>query len=155
MVAEAKKEEKERLENKGKNIMSSFGWSSNNAHGNHTSSSSPRHSKDQTPSSSISTWFRSSVNKSKGIIDYEDDEDDEHLIAIIQSRLELDPSQVSGGADQFVLRLILTSSATLRLTSDSRPVAILQVNLLLSLSLSLSISLSFSLPLVRSSLYLS
>ena len=103
--------------------------------------------------SSVSSWFRlnmkKSVNKAKGHSDQavgiyaenqkyskkvektieiddesrEDEEEDEKIIEIIQSRLELDPIAV----DQFAFRLVLNSSAALRLTSEERPVAVLEV----------------------------
>ena len=55
----------------------------------------------------------------------EDDDDDEKIIAIIQSQLELEPI----GTDHFIFRLVLNSSAALRLTTEGNPVALLEVAL--------------------------
>ena len=96
----------------------------------------------------ISSWFRSTVHKSKGrgkvgweekeskedkdgrktASKYadEEDEEDERLIKIIQSKIEVDSSSVGGvgTADLFIFRLYISSSATLRLTAFTQPVAV-------------------------------
>ena len=58
-----------------------------------------------------------------------------HLLCFVpyflQSKIEVDSSSVGGvgGADLFIFRLFLSSSATLRLTSFMRPVALLELAL--------------------------
>ena len=70
--------------------------------------------------------YSKSLDRSVGIDEYEDnEEDDDRLIDLIQSRLDLDPAVV----DQFIFRLIITASTALRLTSESRPVALLELSM--------------------------
>ena len=111
--------------------------------------------KSSLSSSSVSSWFKSNMYKSvrnadksnnHGMTsqienqkyskkaeravevevddeDREEEEEDEKIIAMIQSRLNMDPMT----ADQFSLRLVMNSGGALRLTSESRPVALLEV----------------------------
>ena len=159
MVSEAKREEKElQRETKGKNIMASFGWTSNSS----AAPSGVTVGKEKAPgkpssSSSISSWFKNLKKSKKSakrevyLSDTQDDgqknwkkgekervvedderdeeeDDDERLIEIIQSQLDLDPL-AADHTDQFIFRLVLTSSASLRLTTEAQPVAVLEVAL--------------------------
>lgn len=91
-------------------------------------------SKDSSSSSSSSLGgngvqnqkYSKSLDRSVGIDEYEDnEEDDDRLIDLIQSRLDLDPAVV----DQFIFRLRINASTALRLTSESRPVALLELSM--------------------------
>jgi hypothetical protein len=91
-------------------------------------------SKDSSSSSS-SSWssgvqqnqkYSKSLDRSVDIHEYEaNEEDDDRLIDLIQSRLDLDPAVV----DQFIFRLIINASTALRLTSEGRPVALLELSM--------------------------
>ena len=94
-------------------------------------------SKDSSSSSSSSSsWsssggqqnqkYSKSLDRSVDINEYEaNEEDDDRLIDLIQSRLDLDPAVV----DQFIFRLIINASTALRLTSEGRPVALLELSM--------------------------
>ena len=172
MINEMKKEEKEKESYKDKHKIPSFGWTSNSNSSNEKNSAgvlnngfggkkgnSSSTGRTYNPSaSSVSSWFKLNLKKSKkskdsslssssslggnggvqnqkysksldrsvGIDEYEDnEEDDDRLIDLIQSRLDLDPAVV----DQFIFRLIITASTALRLTSESRPVALLELSM--------------------------
>ena len=157
MITEMKRDEREmQKEGKGKNLlMASFGWTSNPS--GQLNSVIPVKEKGFTKSSlsssSVASWFKSNMNKSVRNTDRnnshnmpsqienqkyskrveraveiddedrEEEEEDEKIIAIIQSRLNMDPIT----ADQFSLRLVMNSGGALRLTSETRPVALLEV----------------------------
>ena len=169
MITEMKKEEKE--SHKEKHKIPSFGWTSNsnsnneknstgglsNGFGGKKSNSSSTGRTYNPSASSVSSWFKLNLKKSKklkdsssssssslggsgvqnqkysksldrsvGIDEYDDnEEDDDRLIDLIQSRLDLDPAVV----DQFIFRLIINASTALRLTSESRPVALLELSM--------------------------
>jgi hypothetical protein len=158
MVSDAKREEREMQ--KGKKLMASFGWTSNalgSTERNTSSASSVLRErgagKALNASSSVSSWFKFNLKKSKRlkvnentssssglqnqkyskalekpveIDEYENgDDEDDRLIALIQSRLDLDPT----AADQFIFRLVLNGSAALRLSSECRPVALLELSM--------------------------
>ena len=90
-------------------------------------------SKDSTSTSSWSSSggqqnqkYSKSLDRPVDINEYEaNEEDDDRLIDLIQSRLDLDPAVV----DQFIFRLIINASTALRLTSEGRPVALLELSM--------------------------
>ena len=158
MVSDAKRDEREMQ--KGKKLMASFGWTSNalgtTERNTSTGSAGIRErggGKALNTSSSVSSWFKFNLKKSKRLKvcentssssglqnqkyskalekpveldEYENgDDEDDRLIALIQSRLDLDPT----AADQFIFRLVLNGSAALRLASECRPVALLELSM--------------------------
>ena len=105
-------------------------------------------SKSYVSTSSLSSWLNFNLKKSKGVKDVEskgknqkyskslnrtaysadsdnDEVDDERLISLIQERLDVNVDPLA--ADQFMFRLQLNGSAALRLASEGRPVALLEL----------------------------
>lgn len=158
MVSDGKREDREMQ--KGKKLMASFGWTSNSLGNTERNTSSTASTvrergagKALNASSSVSSWFKFNLKKSKKlkvsenttsssglqnqkyskalekpveIEEYENgDDEDDRLIALIQSRLDLDPT----ASDQFIFRLVLNGSAALRLASECRPVALLELSM--------------------------
>ena len=110
--------------------------------------------KSYASSSSLSSWLNFKLKKSKGVKDADsnassgtkgrnqkyskslnratnsadsdnDEVDDERLISLIQARLDVNLDPLA--ADQFMFRLQLNGSAALRLASEGRPVALLEL----------------------------